>query len=521
MKSVFTFIIALSFLTAGCSSSVVTPGDTIRSALPEKTCTLEDAWPAAGSNLVALGCPVNPETYTAVYGISGSGIMIIDVKSFDFNAIAAVIDEDGNLLAFNDDWKESTSARVVLEYPPSGAKLLVFSPDDSRGLYDITVEEGTSDDFEAFVDATDFADGSLTGSIGRGGYNNYLENILKNALENDVYINNYSQAKLFPFTVDSETLVSISLESDEFDPFLILMSIEDGTYRFVDFNDDYNGSYSQINRELDAGDYMALVMSYSEGSYGRFTLKMESIDEEALEIVEVFAQQQGIDYTGEIIADVNLAIAWWPGITETWNAPEFLNPFAPVAGFTFTVDNTSVYEINASGEMDVCLTVLRRVADSIQYVASNDDYVDLGSNARVIEPLISGDYIAVISPYSYLTEGEVSFSWSEDDAGISLLRSGRSTEIYVPYEIDKVTYRLNLQAGTKYSVSVESEELDPVITLVMPDGEILFDDDGGNDTNSLLNFTANEAQEGECFLTVEKYSSGEGTFRVLFETIDR
>ncbi len=517
MKAMFTFFIALSLLAAACSNSVVSPGDIIRSALPEKTCTLEDAWPASGSDLIAQGCPVNPETYTAVYGISGSGIMIIDVNSYDFNAIAAVIDEDGNLLAFNDNWKESTNSRVVLDNPPSGAKLLVFSPDDSRGLYDILVESGTSEDLEAFIDATCFADGYLTGSIGKGGYNSYLENILKTALENDVYMDNYFQAKLFPFTVDSEELVSISLESDEFDPFFILLGIEDGTYRFVDFNDDYDGSYSRVIRKLDAGDYMALVMPYAEGDYGRFTLKMETIDEEALEKIEVPARQKGIDYTGEIVAGRNLAIAWWPDITETGTAPDFLNPFAPVAGFSFTVDNTSVYEINASGGMDVCLTVLRSAADGIQFVAANDDYTDLGSDARVTEPLISGDYIAIVSPYSSATEGEVSFSWFQDDTGISLLRNGRSTEIFVPYENDIVVYKLNLQAGTDYRISVESDELDPVITLVMPNGEILFDDDGGNDTNSLLNFTTNEAQAGECFLKVEKYSSGEGTFRVLFE----
>ncbi|MCD4774519.1 MAG: hypothetical protein K8S15_00540 [Candidatus Aegiribacteria sp.] len=521
MKSLLTFVIALSLLTAGCSNEMATPGNVIRSSLPEKTHTLTDAWPQASSNLLARGRPVQPDTYTSVHDISGSGIMVIDVRSHDFNPVAAVIDGEGNLIAFNDNWKESTSARVVLDGAPSGGKLLIFSPDDTRGLYDVIIEEGTSEDIETFINATDFSGGMVRGWIEEGSYNAYLYNILREALENDVYVNNYSQAELFPFTIDSEELISISLESDDFDPYLILMTVEDGTYAFVEYNDDYSGSYSRIVRELDAGDYIALVMPYSAGSHGRFTLELESIDEEALEKVDIPAQQQDMEYTGEITNDRNYAIAWWPDMVDNWESPGFLTPFTPVAAFTFSVDNTSVYEINASGEMDVCLTVVSIDGDSIRYVTSNDDYGDLGSNSRVVEPLMPGDYIVFISPYSGTSEGEVTFSWSEHDEGISTLRAGRSTEIYAPYETESIIYQLNLQAGTSYSVSVESDEMDPVITLVLPDGESLYDDDGGDGNNSLLYFTVTEDQAGESFLIVEKYSSGEGTFTILFEAAGR
>lgn len=521
MKALLTLVIVLSLLAAGCSNEMATPGNVIRSALPEKTHTLTDAWPQASSTLLARGRPVQPDTYTSVHEITGSGIIVIDVRSHDFNPISVVIDGEGNLIAFNDNWKESTSARVVLDGAPSGGKLLVFSPDDTRGLYDVIIEEGTSEDLETFINATDFSGGIITGWIEEDSYNAYLYSILREALENDIYIYNYSQAELFPFTIDSEELISISLESDDFDPYLVLMTVEDGTYEFLEENDDYSGSYSRIVRELDAGDYIALVMPYSTGSHGRFTLEMESIDEEALETVEIPAQQQDTDYTGEIVNDRNFAIAWWPDMVDDYEAPGFLSPFTPVAAFTLTVDNTSVYEINASGQMDICLTLLRRDGDSIQYVASNDDYGDLGSNSRIVEPLMAGDYIVLISPYSGSDEGEVTFSWSEDDAGISILRAGRSTEIYAPYETETIIYRLSLQSGTSYSISADSEELDPIITLVLPDGESLYDDDGGDGNNSLLSFTVTEDQAGDCFLIVEKYSSGEGTFTILLEVSGR
>jgi hypothetical protein len=521
MKTLLAFVIVLSMLTVACGSGVATPGNVIRSALPEKTHTLTDAWPMAGSALFAQGCPVQTDTYTAVHNVSGSGIIVINVRSHDFDPIAVVIDGDGNPVAFSSSWK-GTSARIVLDGAPSGGKLLVFSPDDTRGLYDVIVEEGTPEDFETFIDATDFSGGTITGWIEAGSDNAYLNSILREALEDDVYIYNYSQAELFPFTIESEKLISISLESDDFDSYLVILAVEDGTYTFVDYNDDYSGSNARIVRELDTGNYIALVMPYSAGSSGRFTLALEVIDEEALEKVEIIASLMDVDYITEIIPDRNFALAWWPDMSDNWDAPGFLTPFTPVAAFTFTVETTLVYELNASGYMDVCLTLLKSDAEgNVQYVASNDDYPDLGSDSRIIQPLLPGEYIALVSPYSGTSEDEVIFSWSEDDEGISTLSVGRSTEVYASYETETIIYKLNLQAGTSYSVSVGSDELDTVVTLILPDGENLYDDDGGDGSNSLLHFTVNENQAGDSFLIVGKYSSGEGTFTILLEETSR
>ena len=521
MKTLLTFVIVLSMLTAACGSGVATPGNVIRSALPEKTHTLTDAWPMASSALFAQGRPVQPDTYTAVHDISGSGIIVIEVRSHDFNPVAVVIDGEGNPVAFSTTWK-GTSVRIVLDGAPAGGKLLIFSPDDTRGLYDVIIDEGIPEDLETFIAATDFSGGAITGWIEADSYNAYLDNILREALENDVYIYNYSQAKLFPFTVENEELISISLESDEFDPYLVLLAVEDGTYSFVEYNDDYSGSYSRIVREMDPGDYIALVMPYSTGSYGRFTLEMEIIDAEALETIETITPLMDVDYTAEITPDRNFAIAWWPDMADNWEVPGFLTPFTPVAAFTFTVETTSVYELTASGYIDVCLTLLKTDAEgNMQYIASNDDYPDLGSDSRVINPLLPGDYIALVSLYSGSSEDEVIFSWSEDEEGINTLSVGRSVEVYAPYETESIIYRLNLQAGTTYSVSVGSDELDTVMTLILPDGENLYDDDGGDDTNSLLSFFVDEDQAGDSFLIVGKYSSGEGTFTILLETEDR
>jgi hypothetical protein len=514
MKIIAAAGVAAIMLAAGCSSGVATPGNDIRGALPEKTHTLEEMWDDAGNVLFSLGRPMKLDTYTEVHGISGSGILVIDVRSHDFDPVAVVLDGEDNLVAFCDDWKETSNARVVLDGVPSGGRLLVFSPDDSRGLYDVVVTQGSIEDLETFQSMTSLESGMVRGFMDEGSNNPVLESALRNALENNVYNYNYSQAQLFPFSVTGHDLVSLSLESDQFDPYLVLMSIEDRQYFFVNYNDDYNGAYSRLIQELDPGDYIAVVMPYSAGGTGDFTLKMESVDPLALEPVGVSADQPGMEYRGDIVPDRNFAIAWWPEIGESWEVPAFLDPFSPVAAFTFSVDRPAVHQLSAYGDVDICLTLLKLQDGFTQFVASNDDYIDMGTDSRILQPLMPGDYIAIVSPYSLSDGASVTFAWEVEETDLPVLRQGRSTQQYADYETESLLYRLELQSGRSYTISVESQELDPVITLYLPDGEILYDDDGGEGTNSMLTFTPSSGQTGDAFLVVEKYSAGEGTFSI-------
>lgn len=513
MKRLACTIFTVLLMTAACSNKAVTPDNEIRGSLPPKTHTLVEVWPQAADALPALGRPMKLDVYAEVHDISGSGIMIIDVRSHDFDPVAAVVDGSGSLVAFNDNWKDSSNARIVLEGSPPGGKLLVFSPDDSRGLYDVVVREGTENDLAAFTGTLDLSAGSITGWIGARGYNPVLVSMLRDALEDHVYNYNYSQAELYPFSLENDDLVALSLTSDSFDPYLVLMSVEGGEYRYVDYSDDYSGSDSRIIRELEAGDYIAVAMPYSSGGEGRFTLELESLDVAALEAVATPAGLPDVEYPGEIVSDRNLAMAWWPEMIDDWEAPSFLDPFTPVAAFTFTVDEPDVYRLDASGGMDVCLTLLREDHDGMLFVASNDDF--MGTDPRVVEPLMPGDYVALVSPYSSTMQGGVTFTRTTESAEVQRLRTGRSVQEFAPYDTGSLMYQLSVMEGRSYTISVESDDLDPVITLYLPGGEVLYDDDGGEGTNSLLVFTAHRT--GECFLKVEKYSDGDGTFRILLE----
>lgn len=517
MKIKTAMLIAACALLPSCSRGVVRPGHDLRVSLPEKTHTLAHVWSGAGEALLGIGQPMRVDVYAEAHRISGSGIMVIEVRSHDFDPVAAVIDGTGRLAAFNDDWRETRNARIVLDGIPSGARLLVFSPDDSRGLYDVVVRQGTQADLDEFNNSTDLSSGEVTAWLSSGARNRVIEELLRDALQDQVYNSNYSRGRLYPFTVEKRGLVSISLESDEFDPFLVLMERVNGALSFVEYNDDYNGVWSRIIRELEPGEYMAVVLPYSESGHGQYTLRLESIDPEAFQRAGTDASAQGVEHSGEIVPGRNYALAWWPDMLQSWEAPSFLSPFSPAAPFTFTVQETAVYQLNALGDMDVCLTVLRPLNGETRFIAANDDHQGMGTNSRVRGILVPGDYAALVSHFYGTEQGQVRFSWSREAADVRSLRTGSSVRATASYETESLFYRFDVVQGRTYTLTVESSDLDPVITLYMPDGAVLSDDDGGEGTNSRLNFTVEEGQTGACFLQVDKYSPGDGSFTVLLE----
>ncbi len=510
-----TVLLPVSILAvSACSSGLVKPGAQVRSALPPKTHTLAEAWSGAESALLSIGQPMSLEVYTQEHQISGSGIIVIEVRSHDFDAVAVVTNGAGELVAFNDNYDDTRNARIVLDGAPEGGRLLVFSRDDSRGLYDVVVTQGTPDDLAEFAGSTNLLAGEVHGWLGQDTRNPMVESLLRDAVENEVGNYNFSRALLYPFTIAEGGIVSLALESDAFDPYLVLMSVDKGEFSFVEYNDDYSGTWSRIVRDLPAGDYMAVVMPYSDSGFGEFVLRLETLDEEALVPSGIEAREQGVEYPGEIVPNRNLAIAWWPGMTEDWNAPAALGPFSPVAAYTFSVSSPAIHRLIATGDTDICLTLLRRDEDQIQFVSFNDDYPDMGSNSSIIGLLAPGDYIALISLYSGTEGTAVAFNWTTSDEPIQRLRAGGSVQAEAPLATESLFFELDVTAGREYSILVESTDLDPVITLFLPNGESLYDDDGGGGTNSMINFTPVDGQAGTCFLQVNKYSPADGSFTI-------
>lgn len=506
--------VVVAAMLCGCASSVVKPGSVVRGALPEKSHTLTENWEGAGAMLTSLGHPMDTDVYTEVHRISGNGVTVVEVRSHDFDPVAAVLDGSGNLVAFCNDWNGGPSARLVLERVPENARLLVFSKNDDRGLYDLLATSGDREDLEAFRRATDISSGLVTSALHDGPGNRILGGLLRDALESHVYDSAFDRAVLFPFSVEEEAMFSLSLESDGFDPQLVLMTVEKGGYVFLEMNDDYDGLWSRIIRELAPGDYMAVVLPYFRDGAGEFTLRLEPVDRAAFQPEAVEAEYPGVEYAGIIEPDRGYAAGWWPEMVNDYQVPSRLRPFSPVAGFTFWVEETGGYVLTAGGETDVYMTLLRSTGDGMEYVAYNDDYQGLGTDSRVEGILIPGEYSALVSAYNGGEHGRVSFSWNGLEIRPAPLDPGRPVRASAPEETAKLYFRFTVETGHEYTVSVESDQLDPVINVYLPDGGILYDDDGGGGTDSMLSFTPGPGQNGSCFLTVEKYNPGSGVFTV-------
>lgn len=515
-RLVMVVVLAVLAATACGRGGMVSPGGSVTGEFPPKENTLALAWPRGEKELFLVGRPGPVDVYTDVYDIREGGMLVVEVESWDFDPVAVVVDADGGLVDYGEGRAGAQSAVIVLDEVGDGWKLLVFSRDDSRGDYRIVAEAGIPEDMKAYSAIKALAEGTVTGYIGEDAFDPFLDDLLREVLYDYVFVGSFGKARLYPFEMEEEGYVSVSLESGDFDTYLALLSVGEDEYAFVDQNDDYNGTDSKVITHLEPGRYLAMAIPYEKDGYGEFTLTLEKLDSLAMTPVAVEASRRGVEYQGEIAEEANFALAWWPEM-QTVETPMFLDPFSPVAAFTFQVEEPGVYSMSARADFDICLTVLLMEEDGVVMVESGDGYRDMESCPGVDAPLIPGEYVVLVSSCESGEFGPVTFSWDESEEEIPVLRPGGVIEKYSPWEENALAFKLKLEAGREYGLSVESVELDPMIDLYMPDGEVLSDDDGGEGTNSLLIFVPEKKQAGNAFLVVRKFSVGEGTFTVTLE----
>jgi len=226
-----------------CSSRVGTntrlDGEIKRKA-PEIADRLEDA----EELLTAAGRPVDPRSPCASFALASGKDLLIEVSSDDFDPVIVAFDRDGGILGVSDDWDGSFDSHLVLENVPRGARLLVFAIDGSRGEYELRSEEADQEDIAEFAAWTDLASGAVEGEVIDDKNDKLLEYILEDGLDRHFYDPDYRSARVHPFEVTREQLVSLFLESDRFDPILALVEIDGDEYVYVAHNDDYFGSLS-------------------------------------------------------------------------------------------------------------------------------------------------------------------------------------------------------------------------------------------------------------------------------------
>lgn len=189
--------------------------------------------------------------------------VIIEMVSQDIDAYLILLDPNGRELSQDDDGGGGTNARIIVSLPENGTYTLLansYGPGEA-GLYTLRVGEvGPTAPSRSTATAPTSVLLREQGVLGRG------SQVLA---EDGSYYDEYS------FEGQTGQTVTISLESNEFDPYLIVLT-PDG--QLLAQNDDANArtTNSQIRVTLPmSGTYTIYANSYDSTGRGQYTLTVQ------------------------------------------------------------------------------------------------------------------------------------------------------------------------------------------------------------------------------------------------------
>ncbi len=166
--------------------------------------------------------------------------LTISLSSPHFDTYLELYDTNGRLIAENDDSNSTLDSQVRITLPSSGIYTVVvrsFSA-DGNGEYSLVVEDTSSE----------FSLRNQPGYLFRG------------------------ELVQHTFQGTAGELVTIALDSDQFDPYLLLF---DANGRVLAENDDYNGVNSMLQFRLPySGTYSAGVRGFSPDGQGDYSLSI-------------------------------------------------------------------------------------------------------------------------------------------------------------------------------------------------------------------------------------------------------
>lgn len=509
MRRLAVVLAVLLLAATGCGRRIGTDTE-FAGEITRQDDSVEDVLEDAEILLLAEGRPVDGGSPCAEFGLAPGRNIVIEVTSRDFDPVAVAFDRDGAVIAVGDDWDDETDSRLVLSDIPRGAKLTVFALDGSGGEYELVSTEASEADIEEFAVCTDLSLGTLKGDLIEDKDDEPADDLLGDELDAFMYVDGYNSARIHPFDVASEQLVSLVLESEDFDPVLALVEIDGDEYDYVIHNDDYSGSLSsRIDQVLEPGRYAAVIIPYASGTEGSYTLDLECYEMGSLEPVIADAGGSAVTFYGSVEQGRNLAITIWPGISTEKPYDLLITAATPCEFFGFTIgpDEAGLYDLSAtSGDLDAYLCLLSMDGGLVSCVGSNDDF--RGSDAGLTKMLSPGEYVAVVTSYSGTEEGEVGFRYEAAATQPASLTPGRPVDAELGWASPELYYNLEIMAGSIYLISASSDVVDPWIEAVLPDGTTLSDDDSGGYPDALLRIDPSQAQSGTALITVKDYSGG-------------
>jgi len=320
---------------------------------------LVDGVPVIGELTTASGRNFKDGSYLDVLVLRSGGQETVDVRveSDDFDVFLTLVSPAGEVLDMNDYVQPGVgafdAARVRTFLPEAGAYLVVVSgygPSD-LGRYTVTRTR--------FVAAPKVVvDVDVPG-------------------RHDGYLNEMAADMLW-ITLEGPATVVAELRSSEFDT---ILEVYDGRGRFVDANDDFDGTDSRLVLDLDAGRYEFLVKGYWEDAFGAYAFTVDYYERPLRVEVDVDA----------------------PGVFEGYLAIDAIDTYVVRLGAaaTVTVDLRS-------NDFDAYLEAYD--AD-LFWLDANDDF--MGSDARLVLELEAGTYVFEASSFWSTDAGTytITFDW--------------------------------------------------------------------------------------------------------------
>jgi hypothetical protein len=271
----------------------------------------------------------------------------------------------------------------------------------------------------------------------------------------------------YTFTGQEGDVVSISLVSDDFDSYLVLLD-DSGT--ILDENDDGAGSLNSLINGfvLPAdGEYTIEATSFSRFSTGSYTLTVSE-------------GSTGPVVSGDTVAQDSGEISIGDAVTGS------LNTSTVTTRYTFEAEAGQVVTISLTSEdFDTYVRLLDPSGSELAY--DDDSGGNLDSRIGPFTLPSNGTYTISVESFGGSATGSYNLSLSASQ--LQLMEYSQVIQGALTFESPSALYSFRGQAGDVITVNMTSSDFDSYLTLAEGNSAgfpLISDDDGGGNLNSLI-----------------------------------
>ncbi len=493
-------IIASSFSGSASGDFTLTLGEADFGEIP--SVGTPTPTPTAGGEVITgvigainFGDSVNgtlPEdTRAAQFTFEGSAgdVVTISLSSSDFDSYLSLKNADGQEVAYDDDSAGNLNALIEnFALPTDGTYTIEATSFGSfvSGSFTLTLEagEGTQPTAEPTVTI------SNSGPIDLG-------DTVNGALTDENISASYT------FEGNAGQIVRLTLEADDFDPYL---SLTDANGIEIASDDDSAGSLNARIADFalpDSGSYTIIVDSASGYGRGEFTLSTTTA-----------AVEPTIEPTSTPVVSEPGAISIGESVSSTLTDGPNVHTFEGNAGQVVTIELDSV-------DFDAYLQL--NDEDDSELASDDDGAGNLNALIENFSLPVDGTYTIVVSSFDNTASGDYTLSLSEDGSEnppITPTAVPSGSDIAIGDSISgnlsgndlTASYTFEGETGQIVTITATSDDFDAYLRLLDPDGdELTSDDDSAGSLNARISFYQLPSN-GTYTIVVESFDSVGGSY---------